>query len=141
MGETEQAAESFHKALILDPDNVPATIHLAHLFLSPVTEQDLAQLAKIAAESDVDAAEKAEDDDASESLTTLKEAIDMTVGMLESFTRRTVGYNVPETWYFLGKATGMQGRKERQRECLREALRLDEGRPVRCLGAALPHCL
>lgn len=65
----------------------------------------------------------------------------MSIGTLESFTRRSVGFDVPEAWYLLGKASGMQGRKERQRECLKEALRFDEGRPVRSLRVALPACL
>jgi predicted Zn-dependent protease len=65
----------------------------------------------------------------------------MAAGTLESFTRRAVGWNVPEAWYFLAKATGLQGRRERQRECLAEALRLEEGRPIRSLAVAFPPCL
>jgi len=65
----------------------------------------------------------------------------MATGLLEDATRRTIGFDVPEAWYFLAQAVGLQGRKEKQRECLIEALRLEEGRTVRGLKDALPVCL
>jgi len=124
IGDPDQAAESLSKALTIDPDHVPATIHLAQLFLTP-SAASKTKLDPISTEDDK----------------TLREAIDMAAGMLESFTRRAVGWNIPEAWYFLAKATGLQGRRERQRECLAEALRLEEGRPIRSLAVALPPCL
>jgi hypothetical protein len=47
---------------------------------------------------------------------------------------------VPEAWYFLAKAYGMQGRKEKERECLSYALGLSERRGVRDIGAAVGWC-
>jgi tetratricopeptide (TPR) repeat protein len=134
MGETDQATESLSKALILDPDSVSATIHLARLFLAPVDEKHPPR--PIADDADLD-----DNSEISETDSALREGIDITVGMLDSLVRRSLGWNVPEAWYFLGKASGLQGRKEKQRECLREALRLDEGRPVRSHDVALPRCL
>ena len=121
--EPDQATESLYKALMIEPDHVPATIHLAQLFLTP----SIASKAKLDPTGTDDSVRR--------------EAIDMTAGMLESFTRRAVGWNIPEVWYFLAKATGLQGRRERQRECLAEALRLEEGRPIRSLAVAFPPCL
>lgn len=123
MKEHEQATESLAKALIIDPDSIAASVHLAQLFLTP-SSASRARLDPIGSEESV-----------------RREAIDMAAGMLESFTRRAVGWNIPEAWYFLAKATGLQGRREKQRECLTEALRLEEGRPIRAIAIALPRCL
>lgn len=123
VGEPDQVIESLSKALIIDPDHVSASIHLSQIFLDP-SAVSKARLDPIGSEESV-----------------RREAIDMAAGILESFTRRAVGWNVAEAWYFLGKAVGLQGRLERQRECLAEALRLEEGRPIRALAIAFPPCL
>ncbi|KAH9929196.1 uncharacterized protein B0H18DRAFT_998043 [Fomitopsis serialis] len=44
-------------------------------------------------------------------------------------------------WYFLAKQYGMQGRKDRERECLCYALTLSESRGLRGLGVAIGWCL
>ncbi|KAF8321266.1 hypothetical protein DL93DRAFT_1629420 [Clavulina sp. PMI_390] len=120
--EHDQATESLGKALMIDADNTAATVHLAQLFLTPSSNVSLL-------------------DPAGSEESVRREAIDMAAGMLDSFTRRAVGWNIPEAWYFLAKAVGLQGRKEKQRECLAMALKLEEGRPVRSLALALPACL
>jgi predicted Zn-dependent protease len=120
MDDIAHATESLSKALVIDQDNVAATIHLAQLYLLP----GACDLSASRSPADCKAA-----------------GAETVAGMLDGFTRRAVGWDVPEAWYFLGKATGLQGRKERQRECLAEALRLEEGRPVRSLKVALPCCL
>lgn len=66
--------------------------------------------------------------------------IDLAAGMLSHLTRG-VGWDVPEAWYFLGKAYGLQERKEKERECLNYALELSERRGVREFGDALGFCL
>ena len=123
MNDAAHAIESLSKALVIDPDNVAATIHLAQLYLLPGS-------------CDVSMSQSPANCE-----TTKASGPEMVAGMLDSFTRRAVGWDVPEAWYFMAKATGLQGRKERQRECLAEALRLEEGRPVRNLKVALPCCL
>jgi len=66
--------------------------------------------------------------------------VDLAAGMLEHITKGPA-WDVPEAWYFLGKAYGFQGRKEKERECLSWALKLSEKRGVRDMLAALGMCL
>ncbi|KAJ1303827.1 hypothetical protein OPQ81_008249 [Rhizoctonia solani] len=66
--------------------------------------------------------------------------VDMAVGMLNQ-TTQGAGWDAAEAWYLLGRACGMQGRRERQRVCLAHALRLEESKPVRSVRGVLPRCL
>ncbi|EGO23192.1 hypothetical protein SERLADRAFT_439938 [Serpula lacrymans var. lacrymans S7.9] len=66
--------------------------------------------------------------------------VDLVAGML-AYVTRAVGWDVPEAWYFLAKAYGLQGRKDRERECLTFALTLSERRSVRDIGLAVGWCL
>ena len=66
--------------------------------------------------------------------------VDLAAGMLAHLTKGR-GWDVPEAWYYLARAYGMQGRKERERETLKIALEFAEGRGVRALGDALGWCL
>lgn len=65
---------------------------------------------------------------------------DLAAGLL-SHTTRGKGWDVPEAWYFLAKAYGMQGRKEKEVEALEVALDLAEGRGVREVGSAVGVCI
>jgi hypothetical protein len=56
--------------------------------------------------------------------------------MLETLTRGP-GWDIPEAWYLLAKAYGMQNRKPRERECLVYALGLSEVRGIRDVGGAV----
>ena len=47
---------------------------------------------------------------------------------------------MPEAWYYLAKAYGLQGRKEKEKEILKLALELSERRGVRDIGSALGWC-
>lgn len=59
-----------------------------------------------------------------------------------SYLTKGKGWNVPEVWYYLAKAYGLQGRKGEEKETLRLALELAERRGVRDFGSALGwHCL
>lgn len=115
----ERALEALHKALVIEPENVPAVICLAQIFLNN-------------SGTEVQREGQAQTDRAS--------AIDMAVGMLNQVTQGA-GWDAAEAWYLLGRATGMQGRRERQRECLAHALRLEEGKTVRSVRHVLPRCL
>ncbi|KAH7876154.1 uncharacterized protein C8R40DRAFT_1068936 [Lentinula edodes] len=64
------------------------------------------------------------------------EDVDFVAGFLVHLTQ-DAGWDVAEPWNFLAKAYGMQGRKERERNCLTLVLKLSENRGVRSLGAAL----
>lgn len=69
-----------------------------------------------------------------------KGAVDLAAGMLSSFTKGP-GWDIPEAWYLLAKAVSLQGRKDRERECLTYALGLVEGKPIRDLRVALTYAL
>ncbi|KAJ8496760.1 hypothetical protein ONZ45_g12328 [Pleurotus djamor] len=66
--------------------------------------------------------------------------IDLAAGILSELTQGS-GWDVPEAWYYLAKAYGLQGRKDKERECLEMALRLSEHRPIRDFVSALGCCI
>ena len=112
-GEDEKAIESFNKALFIAQDSISATIHLSRLYLKSSSPR--------VRSGDFG-------------------AVVLAVGMLEALTRGA-GWDVAEAWYLLAKGYGIQGRKERQRECLVFALGLAEVRGARDLKDALGWCL
>ncbi|WWD22427.1 hypothetical protein CI109_106918 [Kwoniella shandongensis] len=59
--------------------------------------------------------------------------VDLAESLLNQLTQEA-GWDVPEGWYWLGKVSELQGRKERARECWIFALGLEEGRGVRGWG-------
>ncbi|OCH91549.1 hypothetical protein OBBRIDRAFT_752951 [Obba rivulosa] len=111
------ALEAFQKALFISPDDVSATIHLCRIYLSPPSLKPRGDPPRATSDN-----------------------VDLAVGLLSDLTRG-VGWDVPEAWYFLGKAYGLQGRKDRERECLCFALTLTETRPLRDIGVTLGWCL
>ncbi|KAH9026859.1 hypothetical protein EDB85DRAFT_2148953 [Lactarius pseudohatsudake] len=111
LGNQDRAVQAFNKALFIFPDSIPATVHLSHSYLTLAKEGT----------SDVD-------------------NIDLVAGMLSDLTQGP-GWDVPEAWYFLGKAHGMRGMRDRERECLGFALNLADGRPLREFGDAVGWCL
>ena len=110
-GHPDRAIQPFNKALFIYPDSIPATVHLSQVYLTLAKEGS----------SEVD-------------------NVDLVVGMLSDLTQGP-GWDVPEAWYFLGKAHGMRGMRDRERECLNFALFLAEGRPLRDFGEAVGWCL
>lgn len=66
--------------------------------------------------------------------------VDLAAGLLAHLTKGR-GWDVPEAWYFLAKAYGAQGRKEKERETLKAALGLSEGRGVREVQGVLGWCI
>jgi hypothetical protein len=95
-------------------------VHLAQQYLNPAIGQTTAI--------------------ASEESESRKGAVDLAAGMLSSFTKGP-GWDVPEAWYLLAKAVALQGRRERERECLTYALGLVEGKPIRDIRVALDCAL
>jgi len=69
-----------------------------------------------------------------------KDKVDLSAGLLRYITRSR-GWDVPEAWYYLAKAYGLQGRKDEERECLVTALKLSEWRCIRDVGRAVGWCL
>jgi tetratricopeptide (TPR) repeat protein len=51
------------------------------------------------------------------------------------------GWDVPEAWYYLGKACDAQNRKERARACYEYALELESTRPCRTWAEAVDRWL
>lgn len=120
LGHNHQAIDTFHKALFISPDDVSATVHLCRLYIS-LSSTTSREREKPSVESDF-------------------HNIDLAAGMLAYLTKGA-GWDVPEAWYFLAKAYGFQGRKDRERECLAFALELSESRGVRDIGTAIGWCL
>lgn len=127
LGRPLAATEAFQKALFISPDNIAASIHLARMLLFPeeVTPHS----------SSMQFSSKKFQDDS-----TAPDNVDLAAGLLEHLTQGAA-WDVAEAWYFLAKAYGMQGRRERERECLTLALKLSENRGVRDFGVALGLCL
>ena len=112
--------DTLQKALFISPDDVPATVHLLKLCLDPEVSSKLRSSRSacgVSSNSDVD----------------------MAAGILGYLTKGR-GWDVPEAWYYLAKAYGMQGRRERERETLKHALMLSEKRGVRDVEVALGLC-
>ncbi|CCA68642.1 hypothetical protein PIIN_02507 [Serendipita indica DSM 11827] len=120
-GESSKARSAFHKALVINPDYIPAVVHLAQQYLKPVAGQTVPALV-------------------SEETESARGMVDLAAGMLSSFTKGP-GWDVPEAWYLLANAVSLQGRKERERECLTYALGLIEGKPIRDIRIALDCAL
>ncbi|KAF8198379.1 hypothetical protein K438DRAFT_1718023 [Mycena galopus ATCC 62051] len=116
LGHTQHAIDAFQKALFINPDDVSASVHMCRLYLTP-------EGSSRTAEDEVD-----------------PNNVDLVAGMLAHLTRGP-GWDVPEAWYFLAKAYGMQDRKDRERECLSLALQLSEQRGVREVASAVGWCI
>lgn len=116
LNDHRKAIEAFRKSLFLSPDHVAATIHLCSLYLSPVTNPT----------------ESSKEPD--------RGNVDLAAGLLSDLTKGQ-GWDVPEAWYFLANAYKLQGRRDRERECLSFALSLSETRGVRDISLALGWCL
>ncbi|KAF9467554.1 hypothetical protein BDZ94DRAFT_1155674 [Collybia nuda] len=117
LGHETHATDAFQKALFISPDDIAATVHLARLHLS---------INEYGKTSNADGL--------------CSTSVDLAAGMLSHLTRGN-GWDVPEAWYFLAKAYGMQGRKEMERECLSFALALSETRGIRDIGSAVGWCI
>jgi len=120
-----QAVEAFQKALFFAPDDISATVHLCRMHLSTA---DTSSSSGPGGEN-VDGGRSVEQD-----------KVDLSAGML-AYATKTAGWNVPEAWYFLAKAYGLQGRKDRERAYLKRALELSEKRTIRDIGSAIGWCL
>lgn len=126
LGDDSKAIDSFQKALFIAPDDCAATVHLCRLYIAMAQDDASSAAAPPDAE---DEAHKA-----------ARSCVDIAAGMLENLTRRG-GWDATEAWYLLARAYGLQGRKERERECLVYALSLAETRGIRDVGAAVGWCL
>ncbi|KAL0569229.1 hypothetical protein V5O48_012743 [Marasmius crinis-equi] len=115
MSQKQHAIDAFQKALFICPDDVAASVHLSRVYLFPRETTNHAE-------------------------EVVPENVDLVTGLLSHLTEGA-GWDVPEAWYFLAKAYGMQGRSDRERECLTLALKLSEKRGVRDVNAALGWCL
>ncbi|KAL4247865.1 hypothetical protein ABKN59_007479 [Abortiporus biennis] len=116
-----RAIESFQKALFISPNDISATVHLCRLYLTPLSEATASSSTAREIHPDTD-------------------HVDLAAGLLSDLTQGA-GWDVPEAWYFLAKAYKLQGRRDRERECLSFALALSETRGVRDIGKAVGWCL
>lgn len=107
-----EALDAFQKALFISPDDIAASVHLCRIHLST--------------KSSIDAVDS--------------DKADLVAGLLGHVTRGP-GWDVPEAWYYLAKAYGLQGRKDMERESLATALALSDRRSIRDIGRAVGWCL
>ncbi|KAG2119459.1 hypothetical protein DEU56DRAFT_120881 [Suillus clintonianus] len=107
-----EAREAFQKALFISPDDIAASVHLCRIHLSTKSSAH----------------------------TVDSDKVDLVAGHLGHITRGP-GWDVPEAWYYLAKAYGLQGRKDKERESLATALTLSDRRSIRDIGRAVGWCL
>jgi hypothetical protein len=131
------ARASFQKALFIEPDHVPATVHLARLHLESADADPSATSSRTygVPPSSVTTTTTPEEGDGH----SVPAQVDLAAGMLAHLVRGP-GWNVPEAWYYLAKAYGKQERREKERECLATALEMSKGRGVREFGQAIGWC-
>ncbi|KAG9312488.1 hypothetical protein JVU11DRAFT_6875 [Chiua virens] len=94
-----QAIEALQKALFISPDDVSATVHMCRIHLTHPSSP-----------------RSSESRDGPD-----PDKVDLSAGLLE-YMSRGPGWDVPEVWYFLAKAYGLRGQKDKQRECLTTAV-------------------
>ena len=109
LGDEQKALQALHKALFIEPEHVSAIIHICKVYLS----------------SSSGGMEGLDPD-----------RVELAAGLLNDLTNGD-GWDVPEAWYYLAKAAKMQGRIEKERECLIYALRLAEATRVREISDAV----
>ena len=109
LGDEQKALQALHKALFIEPEHVSAVIHICKIYLSPLS-------------SDVEELDP--------------DRVELAAGLLSDLTNGD-GWDVPEAWYYLAKAAKMQGRVEKEREFLVNALQLAEITRVREIPSAV----
>ncbi|KZO97334.1 hypothetical protein CALVIDRAFT_563124 [Calocera viscosa TUFC12733] len=137
MGQIEQAHGAIQEAEVIDPENPNVWVQLG-LYFAAMENPRLA----------IESFHKAlviDPDHVPASVHLAQqylaiESADLASGLLMAITQGS-GWDVAEAWYFLAKACEKLGRRERERECLVYALRLEESKPIRPLGKAVPRCL
>ncbi|KZT54059.1 hypothetical protein CALCODRAFT_485892 [Calocera cornea HHB12733] len=137
MGQIEQAHGAIQEAEVIDPENPNVWVQLGLYFAAMETPRLAIESFHKALVIDPDHVP------ACVHLAQQYLAIDsadLASGLLMSITQGS-GWDVAEAWYFLAKACEKLGRRERERECLVYALRLEESKPIRPLGKAVPRCL
>jgi predicted Zn-dependent protease len=117
MSDNYRAAEAFRKALFIHPNHIPATVYLSRVYLSPITSSTTTK------ENNVN-----------------DQNVDLAAGLLSDLTHGPA-WDVPEAWYYLAKAYKLQGRRDRECECLSFALTLSKTRGVRDIATAIGWCL
>ncbi|KAH6903832.1 hypothetical protein BKA70DRAFT_579522 [Coprinopsis sp. MPI-PUGE-AT-0042] len=159
LGHHQHAITTLQKALFIDPDDVPAIVHLSRLYLTPpvttASPYDKPQAAPPKKRNSMDGKGKRMSGSGhSASETSGQEPdcilevppvpssndVDLACGLLTQSSKGR-GWDVPEVWFYLAKAYGYQGRKDKETEALKRALWLVEGRGVREVGDAVGFCI
>lgn len=135
LGEQEKAIASFYKALFINPDHVSAFVYLTKEYLIPCSATS-PTLSSFSEEDQPPPATSSRSATGIPLASSAKDNVDLAAGLLHKVTRGP-GWDVPEAWYFLAKALGMQGKTDRERECLVYASSLLEGRGVRDIADAI----
>ena len=137
--------DTLRKALFICPDDIAATVHLSRLYLDPDLNACLHSSTNQSANTKTTTTKSSSEggptttDSSNPSSLLYNSDVDLAAGML-SYLTKGKGWNVPEAWYYLAKAYGLQGRKEKEKEILSLALGLSERRSVRDIGSVLGWC-
>lgn len=134
LGHYQHAVDTLQKALFISPDDVSATVHLSKLYLDPAVSSKL----RPSPNSSTTSSAASTASMAGEALSSNPD-VDLAAGLLVYLTKGK-GWDVAEAWYYLAKAYGMQGRKQKERQTLKHALMLSEQRGVRDIELALGRC-
>jgi tetratricopeptide (TPR) repeat protein len=131
----QHAVDTLQKALFISSDDVSATVYLSKLYLDPEARAKLRPASNTPMLSSASSTAST-----TQEAPTVNSDVDLAAGILAYLTKGR-GWDAPEAWYYLAKAYGMQGRKQKERETLRHALELSEKRGVRDIGLALGWCV
>lgn len=138
-GKVEQCLVSIQEAEIIDPENPDVWVQLG--LLHRTTSPHSPQLA-------ISALTKAVllRPDYAPAIVSLSKVylatgqVELAHAMLAQLTDQG-GWDVPEAWYYLGKACQEQGRTEKAKECFLYALQLEKTRPCRTWSEAVDRWL
>ncbi|TFK25843.1 hypothetical protein FA15DRAFT_755465 [Coprinopsis marcescibilis] len=132
LNHTQHAISTLQKALFIDPDDVPATVHLGSLYITPPAQNSTYFGPPGQAHGGATAS--------GNGLTAQHADVDLACGLLTQSSKGR-GWNVPEVWYYLAKAYRAQNRRDKEGEALQRALVLAESRGVREISAAIGLCI
>ncbi|KDR72826.1 hypothetical protein GALMADRAFT_252100 [Galerina marginata CBS 339.88] len=140
LGLYQHAVDTLQKARFISSDDVAATVHLSRLYLDPKVTRKIHSSSNQSSTSPPSSPRTASHSSIPTYTPSSSPDVDLAVGMLAHLTKGR-GWDVPEAWYYLANAYGMQGRKEKERETLKVALEFSEKRGVRDIGSALGWCV
>src|SRR6266567_3520020 len=108
----QHAVDTLQKAHFISPDDVAATVHLSRLYLDPEVTAKFHSSSSLASSThhrtaSSGASLSAAGANADNTRSVSSPDVDLAAGMLGHLTKGR-GWDVPEAWYYLARAYGMQ---------------------------------